>query len=169
MPAAFSLSLFLRYWSATAMYCVRASLYSPCWVYRSARRTRASGVFAPSLVSFLYIAMALTTKPSEAYASPTFLKNSVALSLRPRRAYRSPMVLRTVRSFGSCFEIFSYSAIAFCSLPCWTYFSAALRIFALLNVKPRAIVDEQPGRAEVLGPDRGPKLTHEQRGLRKLG
>src|SRR6185312_7870624 len=166
MPAAFSLSLFLRYWSAIAMYWVRASWYSPCWVYRSARRTSASGVVAPSLVSFLYMAMAFTTKPSEAYASPTFRKNSVALSLRPRRAYRSPMVLRTVRSFGSCFETFSYSAIAFCSLPCCTYFSAALRTFALLNVKPRAIVDGQSPRADTVVPDQRPKAAHDQRELR---
>src|ERR1700719_4576768 len=29
--------------------------------------------------------------------------------------------------------------MAFCSLPCWTYFSAALRTFCLLNPKPNAI------------------------------
>src|ERR1700722_9299560 len=36
--------------------------------------------------------------------------------------------------------------MAFCSLPCWTYFSAALRAFCLLNPKPNAIsVQLQPG------------------------
>src|ERR1700690_1311985 len=29
--------------------------------------------------------------------------------------------------------------MAFCILPCWTYFSAALRTFCLLNPKPNAI------------------------------
>src|ERR1700746_560445 len=29
--------------------------------------------------------------------------------------------------------------MAFCSLPCWTYFSAALRTFCLLKPKPNAI------------------------------
>src|SRR6185312_11184298 len=52
------------------------------------------------------------------------------------------MVLRTVRSLGSCFETFSYSPMAFCSLPCCTYFSAALNAFALLKPKPRAISGE---------------------------
>src|SRR5215510_1359587 len=30
--------------------------------------------------------------------------------------------------------------MAFCNLPCWTYFSAALRTFCLLNPKPKAII-----------------------------
>ena len=38
----------------------------------------------------------------------------------------------------SC-RILSYSAMAFCSLPCWTNFSAALRTFCLLKPKPNAI------------------------------
>jgi hypothetical protein len=29
--------------------------------------------------------------------------------------------------------------MAFCILPCWTYFSAALRTFCLLKPKPNAI------------------------------
>ena len=33
-------------------------------------------------------------------------------------------MLVTVRSLGSFFRTFSYSEMAFCSLPCWTYFSA---------------------------------------------
>src|SRR5258708_28685972 len=49
------------------------------------------------------------------------------------------MVLLTVRSLVSCLRTFSYSAMAFCSLPCWTNFSAALRTFCLLNPKPNAI------------------------------
>src|SRR4029077_2933909 len=49
------------------------------------------------------------------------------------------MVFRTVKSRGSALRIFSYSAMAFCSLPCWTYFSAALRTFCLLKPKPNAI------------------------------
>src|SRR5208337_1761898 len=49
------------------------------------------------------------------------------------------MVLLTVRSLASLLRIFSYSAMAFCSLPCWTNFSAALRIFCLLKPKPNAI------------------------------
>src|SRR2546427_610021 len=44
-----------------------------------------------------------------------------------------------VRSLGSFLRIFSYSAMAFCSLPCWTNFSAALRTFCLLKPKPNAI------------------------------
>src|SRR5208337_5262758 len=49
------------------------------------------------------------------------------------------MVLLTVRSLLSCFRTLSYSAMAFCSLPCWTNFSAALRAFCLLKPKPNAI------------------------------
>src|ERR1019366_1104160 len=49
------------------------------------------------------------------------------------------MVLLTVRSLGSFLRTLSYSAMAFCSLPCWTNFSAALRIFCLLKPKPKAI------------------------------
>src|SRR5271157_2218403 len=49
------------------------------------------------------------------------------------------MVLLTVRSLASCFRTLSYSAMAFCSLPCWTNFSAALRTFSLLKPKPNAI------------------------------
>src|ERR1019366_4461703 len=49
------------------------------------------------------------------------------------------MVLLTVRSLGSFLRTFSYSAMAFCSLPCWTNFSAALRAFCLLKPKPNAI------------------------------
>src|SRR5258707_2698663 len=49
------------------------------------------------------------------------------------------MVLLTVRSLVSCFRTFSYSAMAFCSLHCWTNFSAALRTFCLLKPKPNAI------------------------------
>src|SRR5437763_10999872 len=49
------------------------------------------------------------------------------------------MVLRTVRSLGSSLMTFSYSAMAFCSLPCWTNFSAELSTFALLNPNPSAI------------------------------
>src|SRR5260370_41481011 len=49
------------------------------------------------------------------------------------------MVLLTVRSLASCFRTLSYSAMAFCSLPCWTNFSAALRTFCLLKPKPNAI------------------------------
>ena len=50
------------------------------------------------------------------------------------------MVFRTVRSFGSFSRIFSYSAMAFVSLPCWTYFSALASTFCLLKPKPRAIL-----------------------------
>src|SRR6266852_7154599 len=49
------------------------------------------------------------------------------------------MVLETVSSLGSALRTFSYSAMAFCSLPCWTNFSAALRAFCLLKPKPNAI------------------------------
>src|SRR5947199_6639997 len=63
----------------------------------------------------------------------------MALSLWPRRAYRSPIVLETVSSLGSALRTFSYSAMAFCSLPCWTNFSAELSTFALLNPNPSAI------------------------------
>src|SRR5579863_1892770 len=49
------------------------------------------------------------------------------------------MVLVTVRSLGSALMTFSYSTMAFCILPCWTYFSAALSTFCLLNPKPNAI------------------------------
>src|ERR1019366_5416980 len=49
------------------------------------------------------------------------------------------MVLLTVRSLGSFLRTLSYSAMAFCSLPCWTNFSAALRAFCLLKPKPNAI------------------------------
>src|SRR6185437_8422008 len=38
--------------------------------------------------------------------------------------------------------ILSYSAMAFCSLPCCTNFSAELRSFALLNPNPSAITEE---------------------------
>src|SRR5215472_12896472 len=55
------------------------------------------------------------------------------------RWQRSPTVLRTVRSLGSFLMIFSYSEMAFCSLPCWTNFSAALSTFCLLNPKPNAM------------------------------
>src|SRR5579864_9191845 len=34
--------------------------------------------------------------------------------------------------------------MAFCSLPCWTYFSAALRTFCLLKPKPNAIKVRTP-------------------------
>src|SRR5215469_9278160 len=34
---------------------------------------------------------------------------------------------------------FSYSVMAFCSLPCWTNFSAELSTFVLLNPNPSAI------------------------------
>src|ERR1700686_504619 len=63
----------------------------------------------------------------------------MALRMSPRRAWRSPIVLLTVRSLGSCLRTLSYSAMAFCSLPCWTNFSAALRTFCLLKPKPNAI------------------------------
>src|SRR4249919_849025 len=49
------------------------------------------------------------------------------------------MVLETVSSLGSALRTFSYSAMAFCSLPCWTNFSAALRAFCLLKPNPNAI------------------------------
>src|SRR5271154_4118698 len=49
------------------------------------------------------------------------------------------MVLLTVRSLASFLRTLSYSAMAFCSLPCWTNFSAALRTFCLLKPKPNAI------------------------------
>src|SRR5678815_3861755 len=68
----------------------------------------------------------------------------MALSVSPKRAYRSPTVLLTVRSLGSFLRIFSYSVMAFCSLPCWTNFSAALRTFCLLNPKPNAIGSRTP-------------------------
>src|SRR5438876_8273696 len=71
--------------------------------------------------------------------SPTRLKKIAALSLLPTRACRSPMVFRTVRSLGSSLTTFSYSLMAFCSLPCCTAFSAAARTFCLLNPKPSAI------------------------------
>src|ERR1035438_8577681 len=45
----------------------------------------------------------------------------------------------TVRSLLSCFRTLLYSAMAFCSLPCWTNFSAALRTFCLLKPKLNAI------------------------------
>src|SRR5215471_13454625 len=85
------------------------------------------------------MAMPLTVKPWDAYASPTDRKHSTALALSPSRAYRSPTVLVTVRSLASFLRIFSYSAMAFCSLPCCTNFSAALRTFCLLKPKPNAI------------------------------
>src|SRR5712692_2227528 len=40
--------------------------------------------------------------------------------------------------------IFSYSAIAFWSLPCWTNFSAVPRSFCLLKPKPNAIEVRTP-------------------------
>src|SRR5438067_9283136 len=49
------------------------------------------------------------------------------------------MVFRTVRSLGSSLTTFSYSLMAFCSLPCCTAFSADARTFCLLNPKPSAI------------------------------
>src|SRR5579871_737719 len=49
------------------------------------------------------------------------------------------MVFRTVRSLGSSLTIFSYSAIALGSFPCWTNFSACARTFTLLNPNPSAI------------------------------
>src|SRR6202022_898233 len=49
------------------------------------------------------------------------------------------MVLETVSSLGSALRTFSYSAMAFCSLPCWTNFSAELSAFCLLKPKPNAI------------------------------
>src|SRR6266404_6173349 len=49
------------------------------------------------------------------------------------------MVLSTVRSLGSSLMTFSYSAMAFCSLPCWTNFSAELSTFVLLKPNPSAI------------------------------
>src|SRR3954454_2886894 len=49
------------------------------------------------------------------------------------------MVLETVSSLGSALSTFSYSPMAFCSLPCWTNFSAALRAFCLLKPNPNAI------------------------------
>src|SRR6476661_10125873 len=55
------------------------------------------------------------------------------------------MVLETVSSLGSALRTFSYSAMAFCSLPCWTNFSAALRAFCLLKPKPNAICLLTPG------------------------
>src|ERR1700723_42311 len=63
----------------------------------------------------------------------------MALAVSPMREYRSPIVFATVRSLSSCLRIFSYSAMAFCSLPCCTNFSAALRTFCLLKPKPNAI------------------------------
>src|SRR5579864_1064581 len=55
------------------------------------------------------------------------------------RALRSPTVFRMFRSLGSSLMIFSYSLMAFCSLPCCTAFSAAASTFVLLNPNPRAI------------------------------
>src|SRR5882724_1535560 len=49
------------------------------------------------------------------------------------------MVFRTVKSRGSALRIFSYSAMAFCSLPCWTYFSAEESAFCLLKPNPKTI------------------------------
>src|SRR5271157_5145785 len=57
------------------------------------------------------------------------------------REYRSPTVLVTVRSLASFLRIFSYSEMAFCSLPCWTYFSALARTFCLL--KPNNAIEVQ--------------------------
>src|SRR5579863_779863 len=54
------------------------------------------------------------------------------------------MVFATVRSLGSFFATFSYSVMAFCSLPCWTNFSAALRTFCLLKPNPNAIEVRTP-------------------------
>src|SRR5271157_833223 len=54
------------------------------------------------------------------------------------REYRSPTVLVTVRSLASFLRIFSYSEMAFGSLPCWTYFSALARTFCLL--KPNSAI-----------------------------
>src|SRR5215470_3741063 len=47
---------------------------------------------------------------------------------------------------------FSYSVMAFCSLPCWTNFSAALSTFVLLNPNPSAI--ETQTESGVLPPER---------------
>src|SRR5437899_8890677 len=108
------------------------------------------------------------------------------------------MVLRTVRSLGSCFRTFSYSAMAFCSLPCCTNFSAALRIFVLLEPKPSAIMESEndnavtlrqycdaclrsgtcglqpqdhrrPGHTNSLGPRRWLTLPHSWSGLNQAG
>src|SRR5882724_6176048 len=49
------------------------------------------------------------------------------------------MVFRTVKSRGSALRIFSYSAMAFCSLPCCTYFSAEESAFCLLKPNPKTI------------------------------
>src|SRR5436305_2627748 len=57
----------------------------------------------------------------------------MAFSVSPRREYRSPTVLVTVRSLASFLRTFSYSEMAFCSLPCWTYFSALANTFCLLK------------------------------------
>src|SRR5271169_1344161 len=66
----------------------------------------------------------------------------------------SPTVLVTVRSLGSALRIFSYSAMAFCILPCWTYFSAALRTFCLLKPKPNAIRVRTPDPGVKQEPER---------------
>src|ERR1051325_11498241 len=68
----------------------------------------------------------------------------MARSLSPKREERSPTVFKTVRSLGSALMIFSYSEMAFCSLPCWTNFSAELSTFCLLNPKPNAIEVRTP-------------------------
>src|SRR5580704_16258263 len=68
----------------------------------------------------------------------------MALSFWPSRACKSPTVLFTVRSLGSALRIFSYSAMALGSLPCWTNFSAVLRTFCLLKPKPNAIRVQTP-------------------------
>src|SRR5207302_10726721 len=69
---------------------------------------------------------------------------------------KSPTVFRTVRSLGSCLRTFSYSAMAFCSLPCWTYFSAELRTFALLKPRPNAILVRTPDDPPFVTPWQGP-------------
>src|SRR3981081_2310754 len=58
----------------------------------------------------------------------------------------------TVRSLASALRTFSYSAMALGSLPCWTYFSAALRTFCLLNPKPNAISVRTPAPGFVIHP-----------------
>ena len=71
-----------------------------------------------SLVIFLYMAMPLTVNPCAAYASPT---GSEALDrlghiAQPRVKIADGIGNRKI--FSSCLRIFSYSVMAFCSLPC---------------------------------------------------
>ena len=53
------------------------------------------------------------------------------------------MVFRTVRSLGSALMIFSYSVIAFCSLPCCTERSAFANTLFLLKPKPNMRVSSR--------------------------